>query len=140
MSVPVGKRGENKLAAAMAANELAIHTIKICCNTNVFKLKYQTALTNDIVSTAKDIAKLTMRANNVLVKSTQLAQLRLRYQYEAATKCNDMLTLIHLAKPVYHLPGRRVKYWTELIIKTRQLIRAWHDANAQEYKSKGYIA
>ena len=108
MSVPVGKRGENKLAAAMAANELATHTIKICCNANVFKLKYQTALTNDIVSTAKDIAKLTMRANNVLVKSTQLAQLRLRYQYEAAIKCNDMLTLIHLANPVYHLPGRRV--------------------------------
>lgn len=40
MSVPVGKRGENKLAAAMAAHELAAHTIKICCNTNVFKPKY----------------------------------------------------------------------------------------------------
>lgn len=140
MSVPVGKRGENKLAAAMAAHELAVYTIKICCNANVFKAEYQVALTNDLVDTAKNIAKLTMRANNILVKTTQLAQLRLHYQYEAATCCNDMLTLIQLAKPVYHLTGKRVRYWANIVLRARELIRAWHDANAQEYKSKGYIA
>lgn len=140
MSVPVGRRGENKLATAMAAHELAVYTIKITCNANVFKQEYQAALTDDIVSAAKDIAKLTMRANNVLVKSTQLAQLRLRYQYEAANSCNDLLVLIQLAKPVYHLAGKRIKYWAGLIVNTRKLIRAWHDANAKEYKDKGYLA
>ena len=140
MTVPVSRRGENKLAAAMAAHELAVYTIKICCNPKVFTLEYQTALTNDIVDTAKNIAKLTMRANNVLVKSTQLAQLRLRYQHEAANCCNDLLVLIQLAKPVFHLAGKRVKYWGGLVLRARELIRAWQDANAKDYKEKGFLA
>ena len=124
----------------MAAHELAVYTIKICCNPKVFTLEYQTALTNDIVDTAKNIAKLTMRANNVLVKSTQLAQLRLRYQHEAANCCNDLLVLIQLAKPVFHLAGKRVKYWGGLVLRARELIRAWQDANAKDYKEKGFLA
>nr|DAV04787.1 MAG TPA: Avd-like-generating retroelement protein [Caudoviricetes sp.] len=139
MTVPVSRRGENKLAAAMAAHELAVYTIKICCNTKVFASEYQVALTRDIVNTAKNIAKLTMRANNVLVKSTQLAQARLRYQYEAANYCNDLLVLIQLAKPVFHLAGKRVRYWGGLVIRARELIRAWHDANAKDYKAKGFL-
>ena len=140
MTVPVSRRGENKLAAAIAAHELAVYTIKICCNAKVFTPEYQTALTNDLVDTAKNIAKLTMRANNVLVKSTTLAQMRLRYQHEAANCCNDLLVLIQLAKPVFHLAGKRVKYWGGLGLKARELIRAWHDANAKEYKTKGFLA
>ena len=139
MTVPVSRRGENKLAAAIAAHELAVYTIKICCNAKVFVPEYQTALTRDIVDTAKNIAKLTMRANNVLVKSTQLAQMRLRYQHEAANYCNDLLVLIQLAKPVFHLAGKRVKYWGGLVLKARELIRAWHDANAKEYKTKDLL-
>ena len=139
MTVPVSRRGENKLAAAIAAHELAVHTIKICCNPKVFTPEYQTALTNDLVDTAKNIAKLTMRANNVLVKSAQLAQMRLRYQHEAADSCNDLLVLIQLAKPVFHLAGKRVKYWGGLVLRARELIRAWHDANAKEYKTKDLL-
>ena len=139
MTVPVSRRGENKLAAAIAAHELAVYTIKICCNAKVFVPQYQTALTRDIVDTAKNIAKLTMRANNVLAKTTQLAQMRLRYQHEAANYCNDLLVLIQLAKPVFHLAGKRVKYWGGLVLKARELIRAWHDANAKEYKTKDLL-
>lgn len=80
-----------------------------------------------------------MRANNILVKSTQLAQMRLCYQHEAANCCNDLLLLIQLAKPVFHLAGKRVKYWGGLVLKARELIRAWHDANAKEYKTKGFL-
>ena len=61
MAVNVGQRNvpdtpQNKqLQACTKAKELALHTLAICKNKNVFTEDYKNILTDDIVSTAKDI-------------------------------------------------------------------------------------
>ncbi len=70
MAVPEGQRGEGRFTVLVKANMLAIYTIKICNNKNVFLEQYQSALTNDIIRTAKDIFIYCWTANNILIRKT----------------------------------------------------------------------
>lgn len=67
MSVPEGKRSHSHLEIFVKCRQLATYTIKICCNENVFIPKYQNAITNDIIRTAKDIYIHCWTANNIRV-------------------------------------------------------------------------
>lgn len=67
MSVPEGKRSQSHLEIFVKCKNLATYTIKICCNENVFLPKYQNAITNDIMRTAKNIYIYCWSANNVRV-------------------------------------------------------------------------
>lgn len=135
MSVPVNQRGEGKLTVLVKANELAVYTIQICCNQNVFKPEYQSALTNDIISAAKDIFVHAWTANGIHVgDSPERAAERRRLQEQAITDCSTLLALIGIAHKLFHLPGKRVKYWGGLTIEVRRMLRAWRDSDGKRYK------
>lgn len=134
MSVPVGRRQENKLEVILEAQALAVYTVKICCNKNVFLPEYQNALTNDIIKAAKDIFIKIYQANNILVKEKAHADKRLELQSEAANECNNLLALMQIAKTVFHLSSKRIKFWGQNTIKVRGLIRAWAEADKKRYK------
>ena len=61
MAVKAGERNvpdtpqNRQLNAVWYARELAVYTIQICKNKKVFLQEYQSALTDDIIRTAKDI-------------------------------------------------------------------------------------
>ena len=61
MAVKAGERNvpdtpqNRQLNAVWYARELAVYTIQICKNKKVFLPEYQSALTDDIIRTAKDI-------------------------------------------------------------------------------------
>lgn len=101
MSVNVGQRNvpdnpqNRQLEACEKAMELAMHTIKLCVNENVFVKEYQSALTYDIIRTAKDIYINAWSGNNVYVNSKERWTERERYQLTAITKCNELLALIN---------------------------------------------
>lgn len=140
MAVNVGQRnvpdtpGNRQLDACQKAMDLAIHTIKITSNQKIFKPEFQGALTNEIISTAKNVYTSAWSANNVYVtKENKRWKERERLQYEAVRKCNELVALINIARRLLHLKGKKAKYWSELAIEARRLIVRWHEANAEQY-------
>lgn len=135
MSVPVGKRSQSKFEVIIKARDLAKYTLDITKNSNIFLPEYQTSLTNDIISTAKNIFIKCWTANNIRVTTPEHALQRKRLQEDAALDCNSLLALIDLAKCVYHLKSKRIKFWAEKTIIARTFIREWSASDAKRYKS-----
>lgn len=140
MAVNVGQRNvpdtpaNRQLEACQKAMELALHTIKICNNKNIFTVEYQEALTNDIIRCAKDIYVFAWNGNNVYVtKDNGRWEQREKLQLLAISKCNELLALINIARRLFHLKGSKVKYWSQMTIDTRMILRKWHEANAKQY-------
>jgi len=136
MSVPVNQRSHGKLEAAVKARELASYTLKITSNKKIFTEEYQESLTNRIIDAAIAIHTKVWSANNVLVNSTEDLAKRLSLQEEAAIECNNLLSLIELAQPVFHLASKRVTYWSKKTIEVRGLIRGWRDNDRRRYAEK----
>lgn len=142
MSVKVGERNvpdtpqNRQLNAVWYARELALYTIQICKNQNIFLPEYQTALTDDIIRTAKNIYINAWTANNIRVTEKQKKELwgwRSKLQRQAILDCNNLLALIGLARPLFHLKGKRIKYWSEQTIKARNYIKRWRESDIERY-------
>lgn len=140
MSVPESKREENKLQVLLDAQSLAAYTLRICKNPKVFIPEFQHLLTDKIASTAVDIFVSLWTANNILMKPgtenfTDNQKERKRLQDEAARNCNNLLALIQIAKPIFHLSGKRVRFWGKNIIKVRNLTRAWQESDNKRFNA-----
>ena len=142
MAVKVGERNvpdtpqNRQLDAAWEARELAVYTIQICKNKKVFLPEYQSALTDDIIRTAKDIYINAWTANNIRVTEKNKKELwawRSKLQRQAILDCNNLLALIGLARPLFHLKGKKVKYWSEKTLKTRNYIKKWRESDQERY-------
>ena len=127
MSVIKAYRGETKLEVLTKARELATYTIKITSNENIFTKEFQEPVTNDLIKTAKDIFILLFEANNTNHKTD--FELRQSFQKEALRKCYNLLALMQIAKPIFHLSTKRIKYWSNLTIDVRNLTRKWIDSD-----------
>lgn len=136
MSVPENARTKGKLEACVKAHDLACYTLQITTNKKNFPEQFQTALTDKIVSVALDIHTLAWSANNVLVNSPEDLAERLGFQERAAVACNILLSMIEVAHRVFHLPTKRVVYWSGKAIETRNLIRAWRESDRKRYSDK----
>lgn len=139
MAVPEGKRGEGKLRVFTKANALTIYTIKICTNPKIFLPQYQNALTNDIIRTAKNIFIYLWTANNIDVRTPKTPEQRVRVlgnygerrrlQEAAARECNNLLALMQMAQALFHLKTKRIKYWGQMTIEVRDMIRKWQESD-----------
>lgn len=136
MSVPENARTKGKLEACVKAHDLACYTLQIATNKKNFPEQFQTALTDKIVSVALDIHTLAWSANNVLVNSPEDLAERLGFQERAAVACNILLSMIEVAHRDFHLPTKRVVYWSGKAIETRNLIRAWRESDRKRYSDK----
>lgn len=136
MSVPVNQRTHGKLEVCVKAHDLCCYTLQITANKKNFMPEFQEPLTNRIVEAAIDIHTLCWSANNILVNSVDDLRERTMYQEKAAIKCNILLSLIEVAKRIFHLSTKRVTYWAEKTIETRNLIRAWRESDLKRYSAK----
>ena len=136
MSVPVNQRSESKLEVCVQAHDLCCYTLQITSNKKNFPEEFQHSLTDKIVDTAIDNHTLVWSANNILVNSKEDYAARHRLQEQAAVKCNVLLSLLEVAKRVYHLSTKRVAYWSGKVVRTRELIRGWRDKDKQRYQAK----
>lgn len=136
MSVPVNQRTHGKLEVCVKAHDLCCYTLQITANKKNFTSEFQEPLTNRIVEAAIDIHTLCWSANNILVNSVDDLRERTMYQEKAAIKCNILLSLIEVAKRIFHLSTKRVTYWAEKTIETRNLIRAWRESDLKRYSAK----
>ena len=136
MSVPVNQRSHGKLEACVKSRDLACYTLQITKNKKVFAEEYQSAITDKIISTALNIHCYAWTANNILVNDYTTMQERLSYQRQAIVQCNILLSLIDIAKPLFHLSSKKVIFWGKSTIETRNLLRAWRKADYDRYSPK----
>lgn len=140
MSVVEGERNvpdtpQNRgLYACDCARLLAIHTIKICNNKNIFLPEYQNAMTDKIISVATNIFVNAWGANNIKVDNDpERWRNRHRSQELSVNECNQLLGLIQIAKTLFHLKSKKVKYWGELTIKTRNYLQKWKESDVKRF-------
>lgn len=136
MSVVEEKRRKGKLEVIIKTLELANYTIQITANEKVFDPKFRAAVTDDLISHAKDIYLICWTANNIRVSNEEAFRERLRLEDKAIVKCNTFLGLLDIAKKVFHLDTKRVTYWGSKIVECRKLIRAWRDTDRKRFKER----
>lgn len=136
MSVPKGQQADGKLLVNELARDLAVYTIQITSNPKVFLPQFQTALTNELVRTATNIHKFAWTANNIMVRAPNGREqytLRRENQEMAAAECNNLISLIDIAKPLFHLDTKRCRYWGKKTLEVRNKIRGWMESDAKQY-------
>lgn len=136
MSVPVNQRSHGKLEACSKAYELSVYTLRITKNKKIFTEDYQDVLTDKITNLAVDIFILSKAANDIVVrteKDKENYNARIAMQTDAIRKCGQLSSMILLAKPIFHLSSKRVKYWVGLTKETRTLLKAWSDSDKKRF-------
>lgn len=136
MSVVAEKRRKGKLEVIIKALDLTNYTIQITANEKTFDPKFRAAITDDLITHAKDIYLICWTANNIRVVDEQAFNERQRLQNLAVVKCNTFLGLLDIAKKVFHLETRRVTYWGNRVVECRTLIKAWRDSDRKRYKER----
>ncbi len=136
MSVVAEKRRKGKLEVIIKALDLTNYTIQITANEKTFDPKFRAAITDDLITHAKDIYLICWTANNIRVADEQAFNERQRLQNLAIVKCNTFLGLLDIAKKVFHLETRRVTYWGNRVVECRTLIKAWRDSDRKRYKER----
>lgn len=139
MSVPEGEREDGKFTLPIRALALSTYTIHITSNEKVFRPEFQEALTNDIVETAKNIYMRIQDANDTPVRVGTTYHRRdwierVGYQREAYRNAKRLLRLIDMAKPVFHLSSKRVKYWGGLTREVKNRISGWIESDRQRFE------
>ena len=118
------------------ARNLSLYTVKICSNTNNFPPEYYQTMTGEMIKKAKDIYRLGKRANAIYVQGKtghERWEERSRYQREAIFLCVDLLSDIDVAKTLFNIRGKRVKYWTKQVVTVKRMYIAWHNADKERY-------
>lgn len=133
MSVPVGKRTEGKLEVQTKAKALALYTVQICGNEKNFPKRDRWIITNRIVSTVLEIMEEVDVANDIYVSTKGDFELRRRSQTIALSSTAKLLGLMELAYIKYKIDGRRMSYWTGLVLEERELIKKWRQSDKNRY-------
>ncbi|NCB02953.1 MAG: hypothetical protein EOM67_12405 [Spirochaetia bacterium] len=133
MSVPEGKRTESKLEVQTRAKALAVYTVQICGNEKVFPKRDRWVITNRIVSTVLEIMEQVDVANDIYVSVPGDFELRRRSQTIALSSTAKLLGLMELAYIKYSIDGKRMSYWTQLVVEVRELIKKWRQSDKNRY-------
>ena len=130
MSVVESKREEGELRALTKARELAVYTIRICCNENNFPKRNRWCITNKVVETALLINLYIEKANSVRLKNATEVEIETRRKYQtiAIAETYAMTNLISISRDLFGLKGDKVEHWTRLVKSVRTLARAWKNS------------
>jgi len=135
MSVPVGRRGQQKLGVITKAIDLADYTITICKNEANFPKRERWILTQKIVNLALDTLTDVRKANSVHVVLAEDLVYRRQLQVDAFANLEALLSLIDVAYRNLGLETRRVEYWTGLIVDLENFISKWRKSDRERYGS-----
>lgn len=134
MSVPEGKRHKGRMEVHIKARELAVYTVKILANEKVFNPTIDREIINRIRNCAYDIDAKSWTANKIRADTNQINRtMRYKLQQKSILLCDEMLSYIGIAKQVFHLKSRRVKYWSSLIVEVQRLLQAWKESDVNRY-------
>lgn len=116
------------------ARELASYTAKICSNEKVFTPAVNAELVKRIKNYAYDIHEKAWAANKLRADTSHVErELRYTAQVEAIELCERLLSAINVAKSVFHLRSKRIKYWSEKVREVETLLQKWKESDVSRY-------
>ena len=103
-------------------------------NQKVFDPSIDGELINRIKNCAYDIYAKSWSANKIRADTNAINRImRYNLQEEAILLCDEMHAYIGIAKQLYHLRNKRMKYWSGLIMEVRKLLQAWKESDVNRY-------
>jgi hypothetical protein len=134
MSVVEPERHKGRLEVHVKAQALAAYTALIVKNPKVFDPEVDEDLIKRIKSYSMDIYEKAWAANKINAETNQINRaMRYQLQEEALLCCDWLHADIGIAKSVFHLRKRRMKYWSGLITEVRALLQAWKESDVKRY-------
>lgn len=134
MSVPEPIRHKGRLEVHVKAQFLAYYTSKILGNKNVFDPEIDERLIDRMKTCSEDIYIRAWQANKIRAETNRIDRItRYNLQGEAILLCDELHACIGIAKPVFHLRTRKVKYWSGLITEVRKLLQSWKESDVKRY-------
>lgn len=121
------------------ALDLAVYTTNILANDKVFDPKFSRVI-DRIEAEATLIYNYIRVANDIAVRSTEdgrKAEERLRLQYEALNNIEPLKSDIMIAHKLFHLSGKRVRFWTNQVNEVKDLLNGWIKSDKKRYKELG---
>lgn len=128
-------RGEGKFDTLTKALQLASYTTNITDNKKVFTPDHEKT-TERIVDLAWSIYHRARIANDIRVENTNDLMERRKLQNHAIAECDQLLTAIQIAKRVFHLRLKKVKYWGEKVEEVKNYLRKWRESDADCFRKK----
>lgn len=128
-------RGEGKFDTLTKALQLASYTTDITDNKKIFTPEHEKT-TEKIVNLAWNIYHRARIANDIRVENADDLMERRRLQNQAIAECDQLLTAIQIAKRVFHLRLKRVKYWGERVEEVKSYLRKWRESDADRFRKK----
>lgn len=137
MSVEKSKQGTNKFNLFDKTSRMASYTLHITRNPNVFDPDNSREIIAEIRTTAVRIHILCWRANDIRVPekdNRKQIEARMELQNQALRYCTDLKALINLAKPLYHVSGKKTKNWMRKVLEVQSLISNWRNSDRDRIK------
>ena len=134
LSVAEPLRHKGRLEVHIKAQFLASYTAQILKNEKIFDPNIDKTLIERMRNCAYDIYVKAWQANKIRAETNAINRaMRYKLQEEAILLCDELYACIGIAKSVYHLRQRRMKYWSGLITEIRKLLQAWKESDVDRY-------
>lgn len=129
-------RSHGKLEVNTKAKAFCKHTLQITANKNVFFEGNEEVL-EEIRRDAIRIHRYCWIANNIKVENDmERYKKRIGLEQSAIDLCVDMGALIDLSKSLWHLSGKKVKYWNGLLEELKTMISSWRSSDIKRLKPR----
>lgn len=135
MSVRKGNRQEGKLQVLNAARELKEYSLNALRNDKIFPKSTRWLYAIPISNAVRDACLCIRRANSVYVKIHEEYIYRHMQQVEAHAHLDSLLDLLDDAYQAHYLSGDKVEFWTGLVLKTDDLLKAWMSSDTIKHTS-----
>jgi hypothetical protein len=135
LAVPEGKRTKSKLEVQTKAIELLNYTTSICSNEKIFPKRHRWDISGRIVESAWMIHDDINTANSIFVSAKIDYEMRREHQIRALAYTARLLGQIDFAYVKFHIESRRIKYWTQLVVDERELLKRWKKSDSNRYKT-----
>lgn len=133
VSVPVGKRSENKLEVFQKARILVRHTCTLLVNEKHYPSRYD-VIARQIIDDTWQVFTKSWRANNIFIGqgcNPNAIVRRRELQNECVELCESLLSQIEMFNYLCGRPVKKTVYWCGLVNDVLHLIRKWKDSDAK---------
>lgn len=140
MSVRKGDRGEGKLQVLNKARELKNYSLGLVKNDKHFPKSTRWLYAAPIAEEVRSACTCIRHANSVYISDDITREDDYRYRRSEQTKAHAhldaLLDLIDDAYGAGYISGNQVEFWTGLILKTDDLLKAWIKSDKEHYNKK----
>lgn len=140
MGVPVGQRNvpdtpaTERCYAVDACHALCLHVLKITANVKYFDFEHHADIVQHIRELAVTIYNCAYVANvQNVTKDPATWEVRKANQEAVVQGLNEMVAMVQVAKPLFHLRSRKTTYWLGLTLHAKDLSCAWHASDVRRY-------